>query len=64
MRYYSFFGFKPVCKVGGNGFADWPHLLVWGGEGTRMDADIAAMLGKWTPAIRKQGKVKAALTEG
>eukprot|EP00775_Hariotina_reticulata_P011133 gene11133-11286_t len=54
VRYYRYFGFKPVCKVGGNGFfADVPHLLVWGGEGTRMDADICAMLAKWTPALRK-----------
>lgn len=33
---------------------DLPHLLVWGGEGTRMDADIGAMLRRWTPALRKQ----------
>jgi hypothetical protein len=59
VRYYSFFGFKPVCKVGGNGFADWPHLLVWGGEGTRMDADITTMLTKWTRVIRKQAMKEA-----
>jgi hypothetical protein len=41
-------------QVGGNGFfVDVPHLLVWGGEGTRMDADICTMLAKWTPALRK-----------
>ncbi|PNH08069.1 hypothetical protein TSOC_005422, partial [Tetrabaena socialis] len=53
VRYYSFFGFKAVRKVGGNGLSDLPHLLVWGGEGTRMDADIATMLKKWTPALRR-----------
>ncbi|KAI8470206.1 MAG: hypothetical protein J3K34DRAFT_510837, partial [Monoraphidium minutum] len=53
VRYYSFFGFEPVATVGGNGLFDLPHLLVWGGEGTRMDADVAAMLAKWGPSIRR-----------
>jgi hypothetical protein len=93
VRYYSYFGFTPVCKVsegarrrhwrpgpdsckrgtaralthtccwsapfgtkqvGGRGFfQDVPHLLVWGGEGTRMDADVDAALRRWTPALRK-----------
>ncbi|KAF6257929.1 hypothetical protein COO60DRAFT_1168838 [Scenedesmus sp. NREL 46B-D3] len=64
VRYYSYFGFKPVCKVGGQGFfQDLPHLLVWGGEGTRMDADIEEALGRWTPALRQSalsGKERAA----
>lgn len=41
--------------MGGNGLSDVPHMLVWGGEGTRMDADVAAMLRKWGPAIRRGG---------
>lgn len=53
VRYYSFFGFEPVCTVGGKGLADIPHMLVWGGEGTRMDADVAAMLRKWGPLLRR-----------
>lgn len=53
IRYYSYFGFKPVCKVGGNGLSDLPHMLVWGGEGMRMDADIQHMLRRWTPALRR-----------
>ncbi|GIL57939.1 hypothetical protein Vafri_13126 [Volvox africanus] len=52
VKYYSYFGFRPVCRVGGNGLADLPHLLVWGGEGTRMNADIEAMLQRWTPSLR------------
>lgn len=41
-------------QVGGQGFLqDVPHLLVWGGEGTRMDADIDAALQRWTPALRQ-----------
>ncbi|KXZ46136.1 hypothetical protein GPECTOR_46g205 [Gonium pectorale] len=55
VRYYSYFGFRPVRVVGGNGLADWPHLLVWGGEGTRMDADIGEMLERWSPALRRGG---------
>lgn len=38
--------------VGGGGLADLPHLLVWGGAGTRMDADLAATLRRWSRAIR------------
>ncbi len=52
MRYYSHFGFRPVRVVGGGGLADLPHLLVWGGAGTRMDADLAATLRRWSRAIR------------
>ena len=55
VRYYSFFGFEPVRTVGGNGLSDLPHLLVWGGEGTRMDADVGGMLRRWGPAIRRGG---------
>lgn len=53
VKYYSYFGFVPVCKVGGNGLSDLPHLLVWGGEGMRMDADVERMLRRWTPALRR-----------
>jgi hypothetical protein len=63
VRYYRYFGFEPVYTVGGNGLADWPHLLVWGGEGTRMDADVAKMLRKWTPAIRRSAAAAAAAKE-
>jgi hypothetical protein len=53
-----------ALQVGGRGFfEDLPHLLVWGGEGTRMDADIQEALGRWTPALRQSamsGKQKAA----
>lgn len=55
VRYYTYtFGFRTILQVGGDGLADLPHLLVWGGEGTRMDADIAAMLKKWGPALRRE----------
>ncbi|KAF5828350.1 hypothetical protein DUNSADRAFT_17749 [Dunaliella salina] len=55
VKYYSYFGFKPVAVVGGNSpLSDIPHMLVWGGVGTRMDADIPGMLAKWTPAFRSK----------
>ena len=60
VRYYSYFGFKPVRKVGGNGLSDLPHMLVWGGEGTRMDADIQRMLQRWTPALRRAASSRQA----
>lgn len=54
LRYYSYFGFKRVRSVGDNGLRDIPDLLVWGGVGTRMDADVESMLRKWTPAFRSR----------
>jgi hypothetical protein len=48
-----------TLQVGGQGFfKDTPHLLVWGGEGTRMDADIVGALQKWTPALRQSRRKK------
>lgn len=52
VRYYSRFGFQPVLEVTGGKLSDLPHMLVWGGVGTRMDADLYDMLHRWTPAIR------------
>lgn len=49
----------PLLQVGGNGLSDVPHMLVWGGEGTRMDADIQAMLRKWTPSLRREARGEA-----
>lgn len=49
----------PMLQVGGNGLSDVPHMLVWGGEGTRMDADIQAMLRKWTPSLRREARGEA-----
>ena len=54
VRYYSYFGFEPVAEVGGGELSDLPHMLVWGGAGTRMDANIPKMLAKWTPAFRSK----------
>ena len=36
-----------VAFVSGSRLADLPHMLVWGGAGTRLDADIPAALARW-----------------
>ena len=54
-RYYTrLFGFQAVREVGGGNLTDLPHLLVWGGVGTRMDGDIEAMLRKCSQHYRKR----------
>lgn len=60
MQYYSRFGFVAVRTVTGSSLADLPHMLVWGGAGTRMDADIEGMLRRWTRAVRRNSASKAA----
>lgn len=64
IRYYSFFGFKPVRRVGDSGLRDLPDLLVWGGVGTRMDADIPGMLRRWTRPLRRNSAAGAAGVRG
>jgi len=64
VRYYSYFGFKPMYEVGGRGLADVPDMLVWGGAGTRMDAEVEPMLARWSASIRRESSAAAAGTEG
>lgn len=52
VRYYKRLGFQPIVEVGDRGPQDLPHLLVWGGAGTRMDGDVEHMLSKWSAAVR------------
>ncbi|XP_065016585.1 uncharacterized protein LOC135582299 isoform X1 [Musa acuminata AAA Group] len=47
VRFYTRMGFKAVHKVDGSSVGDLAHMLVWGGRGTRMDADIEQLLIKW-----------------
>jgi len=54
VRYYGRLGFKTVRVVGDNGLKDLPDLLVWGGVGTRMNADVDELLEKWGGVVRKQ----------
>ncbi|GMP38548.1 hypothetical protein CsSME_00009751 [Camellia sinensis var. sinensis] len=45
--FYKRIGFKVVHKVTGSSIGNLAHLLVWGGIGTRMDANILEILLKW-----------------
>lgn len=56
MRYYSYFGFEPVYTVTGGSLADLPHMLVWGGVGTRLDADVQRMERRWREAVRRSAR--------
>lgn len=47
MRFYKRIGFKVVQEVKGESFGDIGHMLVWGGIGTRMDANVEDLLIKW-----------------
>ena len=59
VKYYGRLGFKAVKEVGDNGFfEDLPHLLVWGGVGTRMDGDLKQLLSKWGGIVRKQAAAR------
>lgn len=51
VAYYTRMGFEFEREVGGNGLADVPHLLVWGGVGTRMNGDVPLLLGRWSRAM-------------
>ena len=44
------YGFVVVKEVTGK-LSDLPDMLVWGGVGTRMNADIEQQLQRWTPAL-------------
>jgi hypothetical protein len=59
VRYYARLGFTPVREVGSNGLRDLPDLLVWGGAGTRMDADVDTLLLRWTRAVRRGASGRA-----
>lgn len=47
VRFYTRMGFKSVHEVNGSSIGDLAHMLVWGGKGTRMDADIEELMVKW-----------------
>ena len=56
MAYYArVFGFRTVRELTG-GLADVPAMMLWGGLGTRMDAQTADMLQRWTPALLSELK--------
>ncbi|KAJ4981060.1 hypothetical protein NE237_031897 [Protea cynaroides] len=47
VRFYTRIGFKVVHEVNGSSIEDLAHMLVWGGKGTRMDANIEELMIKW-----------------
>ncbi|KAL9417709.1 hypothetical protein AB3S75_040656 [Citrus x aurantiifolia] len=47
VRFYKRIGFKVVHEVTGSTMGDLAHMLIWGGIGTRMDANVEELLLKW-----------------
>ncbi|KAG6414975.1 hypothetical protein SASPL_122374 [Salvia splendens] len=47
VRFYTRLGFKQVYEVGGGSLRDLSDMLVWGGVGTRMDANLEDLMIKW-----------------
>ncbi|PIN19763.1 hypothetical protein CDL12_07553 [Handroanthus impetiginosus] len=47
VRFYKRIGFNPVYEVTGSSLGDLGHMLVWGGVGTRMDANLGDLMIKW-----------------
>ena len=51
VAYYRRMGFTVVCDVEGGRLSDLPHLLVWGGVGTRMNGNVPRLLHRWSKAL-------------
>ncbi|KAK4476975.1 hypothetical protein RD792_016175 [Penstemon davidsonii] len=47
VRFYTRIGFRAVYEVTGSSLGDFSHMLMWGGVGTRMDADLEHLMVKW-----------------
>ncbi len=47
-----------VREVSQDSLSSFGDLVVWGGEGTRMDVNIESFLKLWTPRIRKAVETK------
>ncbi|GKB70769.1 hypothetical protein Tco_0932181 [Tanacetum coccineum] len=47
VKFYRRIGFEPVYEVTGSSLSDLADQLVWGGVGTRMDANVERLLVKW-----------------
>ncbi|XWS39863.1 hypothetical protein CRYUN_Cryun18bG0091000 [Craigia yunnanensis] len=54
VRFYKRIGFRAVHEVTGSTIGDIPHMLIWGGIGTRMDASIEELLVKWCSRFKSQ----------
>ncbi len=49
--YERVLSFQRLREVGDHGLRDLPDMLVWGGAGTRMNGDSAAILQRWRKAF-------------
>ncbi|KAL3538797.1 hypothetical protein ACH5RR_002163 [Cinchona calisaya] len=54
VRFYTRIGFNTVYEVSGSSLGDLAHMLVWGGVGTRMDADVEELMIKWCNRFKSQ----------
>lgn len=54
VRFYTRIGFRAVHEVTGSTMGDLAHMLVWGGKGTRMDADVEELLLKWCSRFKSK----------
>lgn len=54
VRFYTRIGFRAVHEVTGSSMGDLAHMLVWGGKGTRMDADVEELLLKWCSRFKSK----------
>ncbi|KAK3412281.1 hypothetical protein EUGRSUZ_I01062 [Eucalyptus grandis] len=54
VRFYTRIGFEAVHEVTGSTMGDIAHMLVWGGVGTRMNANIEDLLIKWCTRFKSQ----------
>ncbi|KAG6652607.1 uncharacterized protein LOC122311763 [Carya illinoinensis] len=54
VRFYTRIGFKAVHEVTGSTFRDYAHMLVWGGIGTRMDANVEELLIRWCTRFKSR----------
>ncbi|PKA53638.1 hypothetical protein AXF42_Ash009134 [Apostasia shenzhenica] len=52
VRFYTRMGFRAVREVDGSSMGDLAHMLVWGGRGTRMDADVELLLRRWSKKLK------------
>lgn len=53
VKFYKRIGFRAVHEVTGSSLGDLSHMLVWGGVGTRMDAEISDLLVKWCTRFKQ-----------
>ncbi|KAL2490873.1 Uncharacterized protein Adt_26501 [Abeliophyllum distichum] len=54
VRFYKRIGFRVVHEVTGSSLEDLGHMLVWGGVGTRMDANVEELMIKWCSRFKNQ----------